>query len=413
MPEIKKVVSTLMYPKDRLEEVRKIFSGSEFVQLQHSDSEALERELKDADVAILPMDVDERFLGDNHLKWIHCDHAGLNESAKPELFERNIILTGAAGRSAPVLAEHCIYFMFQICYHTKELLRAQESCQWGVKGSENWRGFYGRTAGIIGMGNNGKMLAERLHAFGMKLITYDRFDVEGFDYVDKKLCEKSGDSLDVLLKEADFIILCVALNDDTYHMLNAESFAKMKDGAVVINMSRGALIDTKALVDALESGKLGGAGLDVLEEEPPAPDLPLWHMENVYITPHTTPQVPDRTGRSIEIIRENAKRYRAGEPMLNQLRRSDIYRAPGEENEKKGPFGIDDKISSILTDDATVETLLDIMQETRGGERSTKGTLYMGAKFTVRQTFRFAKLNIPEEKLAEYDERLKASYGKK
>lgn len=87
MPEIKKVVSTLSILKERLEEVRKIFAGSEFVQLSHSDSEGLERELKDADVALLPLDLDERFLGDNHLKWIHCDHAGLNESAKPEIFE--------------------------------------------------------------------------------------------------------------------------------------------------------------------------------------------------------------------------------------------------------------------------------------------------------------------------------------
>lgn len=130
------------------------------------------------------------------------------------------------------LAEHCVYFMFQLCYHTKALLRAQDKGQWGVEGSEDWRGFYGRTAGIIGMGNNGKMLAERLRAFGMKLITYDRYDVQGFDYVEKKLCGENGDSLDMLLKESDFIILCVALNDDTYHMLNAETFAKMKNGAM-------------------------------------------------------------------------------------------------------------------------------------------------------------------------------------
>ena len=175
MPEIKKVVSTLMYPADRLKEVREIFDGSDFVQVSISDSETLEKELKDADVALLPLDVDERFLGDNQLKWIHCDHAGLNNSAKPEIFERGIILTGAAGRSAPVLAEHCIYFMFLSCYNTRELMRAQDNCQWGVKGQDDWRGLYGRTAGIIGMGNNGRMLADRLHAFGMKFISYDRY----------------------------------------------------------------------------------------------------------------------------------------------------------------------------------------------------------------------------------------------
>ncbi|MFX7845250.1 NAD(P)-dependent oxidoreductase, partial [Acinetobacter baumannii] len=81
----------------------------------------------------------------------------------------------------------------------------------------------------------------------------------------------------------------------------------------IVNMSRGPLIATEDLIDALNSGKVGCAGLDVFEEEPPLPENPLWHMPNVYITPHTTPQVPDRTGRSIEILKENVRRYRAGE----------------------------------------------------------------------------------------------------
>lgn len=409
MPEIKKVVSTLMYPVDRLKEVEKIFSGSSFVQVQYGDTETLVRELKDADVAILPMDVDERFLGDNSLKWIHCDHAGLNNSARPEIFERNIILTGAAGRSAPVLAEHCVYFMLQSCYHTKQLLKAQEECRWGVDGQEEWKGLYGRTAGIIGMGNNGKMLAERLHAFGMRLICYDRFETEGYDYIDKKLCGNNGDSLEPLLEESDFIILCVALNDDTYHMLNAETFAKMKDGVVIVNMSRGPLIDTKALIQALESKKVGCAGLDVFEEEPLLPENPLWHMENVYITPHTTPQVPDRTGRSIEILRENVRRYRAGEPMLNRMRQEDVYRTGDEGKKAEGPFGVDDKVADILTDDATTETLLSIMEEC-GKPRQPKGALHMIAKYKVRQLFQLMKLSVSEEKMEQIDQRLKNSF---
>ncbi len=411
MPEIKKVVSTLMYPADRLEEVKALFEGSEFVQVNYSDSETLVSELKDADVAILPMDVDERFLGENKLKWIHCDHAGLNNSAKPEIFERGIILTGAAGRSAPVLAEHCVYFMLNACYHTRELIHAQEECRWGVEGMEQWKGLYGRTAGIIGMGNNGKMLSERLHAFGMKLITYDRYDIEGFDYINQKLCGNKGDSIDPLLEQSDFIILCVALNDDTYHMLNKAAFDKMKDGVVIVNMSRGPLIATEDLIDALNSGKVGCAGLDVFEEEPPLPENPLWHMPNVYITPHTTPQVPDRTGRSIEILKENVRRYRAGEPMINQMHQADVYKAKGEVEKPEGPFGVDDKVAAILTDDASTETLLDIMEEC-GKQRQPKGALHMVSKYKVRQLFQLMKLPVTEEQMAEFDVRLKESFGK-
>ena len=110
-------------------------------------------------------------------------------------------------------------------------------------------------------------------------------------------------------------------------MINEEKLGKMKDGAFLVNMARGGLVDTKALTEALQAGVLGGAGLDVLEEDPLPKDHPLWRMPGVYITPHTTPQVPDRAAASIEIIRENARRFEAGEPMLNQMTEKDRFAA--------------------------------------------------------------------------------------
>ena len=268
-------------------------------------------------------DVDPCLLGENSLQWIHCDHAGLNGSARPEVFARGIPVTGAAGRSAPVLAEHCIYFMLQGCYHTKELLHAQENCQWGVDGMNRWRGLYGRTVGIVGMGNNGRMLADRLHAFGMKILAYDKFPIQGYAYLEAKYCANEGDTLQPLLEQSDFVVLTLSLTDETYHMINRDTLAQMKDGAFLVNMARGGIVCTEDLIDALRSGKLSGAGLDVFEEQPLSPESPLWKMENVYITPHTTPQVPDRAARSIEIIRENARRFENGEPLLNLMKPAD------------------------------------------------------------------------------------------
>ncbi len=287
------------------------------------DKEKLEKEVKDADVAILMGDVDPCLLGENTLKWIHCDHAGLNGSARPEVFARGIPVTGAAGRSAPVLAEHCIYFMMQGCYHTKELLRAQENCTWGVDGMNTWRGLYGRTVGIVGMGNNGRMLADRLHAFGMNIVAYDKFPIKGYDYISQKYCADAGDIIQPLLEQSDFVVLTLALTDETYHMINKDTLAQMKDGAFLVNMARGGIVCTEDLIEALKSGKLSGAGLDVFEEQPLSPESPLWKMEQVYITPHSTPQVPDRAARSVEIIRENARRFEAGEPLLNRMRPED------------------------------------------------------------------------------------------
>lgn len=323
MPKIHKVVTTVWYNKNDMHSLRQVFPDARFVYVDFFDKQKLAEEVRDADVAILMGDVDPCLLGENTLQWIHCDHAGLNGSARPEVFARGIPVTGAAGRSAPVLAEHCIYFMLQSCYHTKELLDAQAKGQWGVQGMNAWRGLYGRTAGIVGLGNNGRMLAERLHAFGMKLIGYDKFPIQGLDYLDKKLCADDGDSLDPLLEQSDFVILTLSLTDETYHMIDRKTLSKMKPGAFLVNIARGGIVCTEDLVEALQNGSLGGAGLDVFETQPLPPDHPLWRMENVYITPHSTPQVPHRAGRSIEIIRENARRFEAGEPLRNLMKPSD------------------------------------------------------------------------------------------
>ena len=323
MPKIKKVVATVWYNKKNMYDLRRVFPDAEFCYVDFFDKEKLEKEVKDADVAILMGDVDPCLLGENTLKWIHCDHAGLNGSARPEVFARGIPVTGAAGRSAPVLAEHCIYFMMQSCYHTTELLRAQENCTWGVDGMNTWRGLYGRTVGIVGMGNNGRMLADRLHAFGMNIVAYDKFPIKGYDYISQKYCADAGDTIQPLLEQSDFVVLTLALTDDTYHMINKDTLAQMKDGAFLVNMARGGIVCTEDLIEALKSGKLSGAGLDVFEEQPLSPESPLWKMEQVYITPHSTPQVPDRAARSVEIIRENARRFEAGEPLLNRMRPED------------------------------------------------------------------------------------------
>lgn len=325
MNKIKKVVSTVWYNKENYHDLRNVFPEAEFVYVNFYDKEKLAEEVRDADVAIVLGDVDNCLLGENSLKWIQCDHAGLNGSARDEVFTKNIFVTGAAGRSAPVLAEHCIYFMMQYCYHTKELLAAQAQGKWGVEGSQNWKGLYGRKVGILGMGNNGKMLAERLHAFGMDIYAYNKSPFDGFDYIKKKFIVENGDNLDYILENCDFIVLCLALTDETYHLFDEKAFKKMKPDSFLVNMARGGIVSTPALTEAIQTGQIGGAGLDVLEEEPFPQDHPLWTMPTVYITPHTTPQVPNRSRRTIDIIRENKRRFEAGEPMLNLLKESDRF----------------------------------------------------------------------------------------
>lgn len=326
MREIRKVLTTVNYGPEEMQMLRAIFPESAFVQKDIRDSKGILQELPDTDVAILLGDVDLRFLGDNGVKWIHCDHAGLNRSARAELFDRGILLTGSSGRSSPVLAEHCIYFMLNACYHTRQLLEAQTNHIWGVPGMDTWRGLYGRTAGIVGFGNNGRELAVRLHAMGMNLITYSRSDLpDGFPYIAKHLNSTKGDTLEPLLRESDFIILCISLTDETKGLLRYDTLRQAKTGAILINMARGEIAPEADLIRALDEGILSCCGLDVFETEPLPKDSPLWDRKDVLITPHTTPQVPNRAKRCLDIIRENARRYRAEEPLLNQLTRRDVF----------------------------------------------------------------------------------------
>ena len=247
-------------------------------------------------------------------------------SARPEVFERGILLSGSAGRSAEVLAEHAVYFMLNACYHTRELMAAQSAHEWlREPGMYAWRGLYGRTAGIIGMGHTGKCLAERLHAFGMRLYTYSRSATPQLPFIDHEYVMSRGEGPEALYENSDFIILCIAMTDQTRHMLDAAAFAHVKRGAVLVNMGRGQLVDNEALLAALSDGTLSCAGLDVFDPEPLPKDSPLWDCPNVYITPHITPAVPDRNGRCLEIIRENVRRYLHEEPLINQVKPEDRY----------------------------------------------------------------------------------------
>ena len=293
-------------------------------QLIHtSDPDEIARALERADVAIVASDLDDRFADAPRLGWVHCDHAGLEKSARPWVFERGLLVTSSSGRSAPALAEHAMFFMLAWAYRFPRLLDAQRAHRWGVEGQDQLRGLVGRTVGIVGLGNTGRELATRARAFGMRVLGYRRsaVDVPG---VDRLYAAERGEALDELLRESDFVVLATPLSDKTYHLLGARELSLMKDGSVLVNMARGGVVDESALIEELRSGRIY-AGLDVFEREPLPPESPLWDLPNVLITPHATPQVPDRTGRSLEMICENACRYRSGQPLLNLLTPDDLF----------------------------------------------------------------------------------------
>ena len=164
----------------------------------------------------------------------------------------------------------------------------------------------GKTLGIIGAGHIGKAVARVAQALDMEVLAYSRTPREdGLRYV----------GLDQLLAQSDFVSLHCPLNDQTRHLIDAAALSKMKPTAFLINTARGALVDEAALIDALRAGTIAGAGLDVQETEPPAPDSPLYTMENVLLTPHMGWKGLETRQRLVALLSENIRAYLAGAPI--------------------------------------------------------------------------------------------------
>lgn len=290
------------------------------------DRSAMGEALEKAEIAIMSGDLDASFLDAPALRWVHCDHAGLTKSALPEVFEKGLTVTGSAGRSGPALAEHVMMFALMLCSRYQDFYQAQERQEW-LRTSEMFdlRALYGRTIGILGMGHTGRELATRAKAFNMRVLGYRRRDTETPAGVDRMYSADRGEGIDEILEQADVLALVLNLSDATYRMIGAEQIARMKTSAVIVNMGRGGLIDTDALIDALNNDRLAGAGLDVTDPEPLPAGHPLWTARNCLITPHFTAAVPDKQDRSLDVICENLQRYRAGQELVNRITVEDIW----------------------------------------------------------------------------------------
>ncbi len=326
MTKIEKVLCTLPFADEYLKQVERAFAPAEVVLASPDDDTTIRKALETADVAVVSSDLDERYLKAPKLKWVHCGHSGLTRSARPEVFEKGLLVSGSAGRSAAALAQHGFYFALALTFDARNLFKSQDNHVWrGIPDYGTRLSLAGKTLGIVGFGHTGREMAVLGKAFQMKVIAFNRSPRPAHPSVDQMLCAQNGDQIEHLIDASDVIMLATQLNDETYHMFSTEQFARMRDTAFIINMARGAVIDEKALLVALRNGQIAGAGLDVFEQEPLPAESPLWDEPNVVITPHQTPVLPDRTQRVIDTLLENIQRYRNAQPLLNALSRSDMF----------------------------------------------------------------------------------------
>lgn len=302
--------------------------GAARVTLADPGSNAAREALREADVAILNGNPDRHVLEAPCLRWIHCDHAGIDGFAPRELLDGRYLVTTSAGRSASAVAEHALYFMLALSHEAPRLWRAQRRRVWGLPGLENRSSLQGRTLVIVGCGHTGSQLALDSRVIGMKVIGYRRRVAPvpaGFDEV---YAADAGDRLRPLLERAQVLVLAASLNDASRGLIGPGELAALPRGAYLINVARGALVDENALLAALERGHLGGAGLDVAAIEPLPPTSRLWSAPRTLITPHATPRVPDRDQASLELIGTLIDQYRRGQPLSGALDSRDVYTSP-------------------------------------------------------------------------------------
>jgi D-3-phosphoglycerate dehydrogenase len=196
---------------------------------------------------------------------------------------RGIMVANTPAAFSDGVSDHVIALLFTLIRRVAALDRAVRAGRWEQARLEPVGSLQGRTLGLIGFGHVGRMVTQKLSGFNMTVLVYD-------PYVSAEVLSKFGGikmvDLKQLLADADLVSLHCPLTPETKHLIGAPELHLMKPGAILLNTSRGAVIDETALVQALREGRIAAAGLDVLEDEPPRPDNPLLHMENVVVTPH-------------------------------------------------------------------------------------------------------------------------------
>ena len=267
------------------------------------------------------------------LKWIQFNFAGIDNAFQQEVHQRGgVQLTSASGTMVSQMGEYVMMALLMLGHKAPEMFRFQQQKVWHEHRIEKLEPIElrGSTVGIVGYGSIGREVARLLYSYGARVLATKR-DVmhpEDDGYVPEGLGDPKGnyfhrlypnEALNAMLKECDFVVVSPPLTAETNQMISTEQFAVMKPGAFLVNVSRGPVVDTEALIEAARSGKLGGAVLDVFEEEPLPADSPLWDAPNVVITPHIAGISKRNVDALVDLFVINVGRYLKGQELYNLI----------------------------------------------------------------------------------------------
>lgn len=259
------------------------------------------------------------------LRWVHSGAAGVRGSLTPEMLASDVIFTNSAGIHGPPVAETVIGYLLHFARGLDHAVRSQHRGEWDktVFDAEDApvRELNDSTVGVVGLGGIGREVAWRARALGARVLGTRRRPepVEGVEVL------VGRDGLDRLLRESDYVVLTVPETDATAGLIDAGALDRMSADAVLVNVSRGGLIDDQALVSALDGGDLRGAALDAFSHEPLPRGHPLWTAPRTLITPHTSAYTHRFWEREARLLLDNIQRYRAGEPLRNMVDKAAGY----------------------------------------------------------------------------------------
>ena len=260
------------------------------------------------------------------LEWVHSGAAGVGSSLGPEMLERDVLFTNSAGIHAAPISETVLAMMLHFARGLDVAVRAQREGRWSAP--EYWAAdapvteLGGSTVGVIGYGGIGREVARRAAALGCGVAAVRRRGGVGGDGVE---VVAGSDALDRVIAQADYLVLAVPETPRTHGMITRQRLFAMKPGSVLINVARGRLVDETALLDALDSGPLRGAGLDVFHREPLLPGHPFYAHPKVLMTPHVSATTRRFWERETDLITDNIGRFVRGEPLRNLVDKAAGY----------------------------------------------------------------------------------------
>lgn len=296
--------------------MRKRYPGLQVVHLL--DYSRLEEEIRDADIFLGWWLSRAQFAQARRLKWIHTLGAGVDQWFRDDILAAKLLITNSRHVHAITIAEHALGLILALARRFPSAAGYQRQKFWAQQ--EVWdeephpMEINGRTLLVVGYGAIGQELGRRARACGMRVVGVKRDPTRGGEHADSVL---GTEALDTALAVADFVVLATPFTPETKHLFDRRRFEAMKKTAYFINIGRGVLVDTNALLAALQEKLIAGAAIDVAEQEPLPPDSPLWTAPNLLITPHLAGASERLWHRHAALALENLDRYFAGRELLN------------------------------------------------------------------------------------------------